>query len=200
MSFRIENKYKVELLKLDELYLFFKNNFAKILYPKRMIRSIYFDNNILSSHEDSVEGIVPRKKVRLRNYSKQDIFNVNNRFNFEFKINSIEGRYKEVKKDVNHLKLLNTGYFDSTYGLMYPVVEISYLREYYLIHNQRITLDTQINYNIFNKKKSRLFDSEIILEIKSNNLDNFNFIEEKFSFMKTRFSKYSNAIESLQLI
>ena len=83
---------------------------------------------------------------------------------------------------------------------MYPVVEISYLREYYLIHNQRITLDTQINYNIFNKKKSRLFDSEIILEIKSNNLDNFNFIEEKFSFMKTRFSKYSNAIESLQLI
>ena len=45
-SFRIENKYKVELPKLNEVYKFLGDNSAKTLYPKRFIKSIYFDNDI----------------------------------------------------------------------------------------------------------------------------------------------------------
>ena len=61
-SFRIENKYKVEVAKLDQLYKFLGDNSAKTLYPKRLIRSIYFDDQNYSLYKDSIEGIVPRKK------------------------------------------------------------------------------------------------------------------------------------------
>ena len=33
-NFRIENKYKIEVAKLDEVYKFFGENYAKTLYPK----------------------------------------------------------------------------------------------------------------------------------------------------------------------
>ena len=194
MNFRIENKYKI-----DELYNYFVSNFAKVLYPRRKISSIYFDNNILSSYDESIEGIVPRKKIRLRTYTDKKIFDLKNVFNLEVKINSVEGRLKKISKDVDHLKLLNTGILDPIYGLMKPVIEVTYMREYYLIHNLRITLDTKINYKIFNKRKSTILNEEAILEIKSDNLDNLNYIDEKFNLMKTRYSKYSNAIENLQL-
>jgi hypothetical protein len=199
MNFRIENKYKIDVLKIDELYNYFASNFAKVLYPRRKISSIYFDNNILSSYDESIEGIVPRKKIRLRTYTDKKIFDLKNVFNLEVKINSVEGRLKKITKDVDHLKLLNTGILDPIYGLMKPVIEVTYMREYYLIHNLRITLDTKINYKIFNKRKSTILNEEAILEIKSDNLDNLNYIDEKFNLMKTRYSKYSNAIENLQL-
>ena len=199
MNFRIENKYKIDVLKIDELYNYFKNNFAEVLYPRRKIRSVYFDNNILSSYEESIEGIVPRKKIRLRTYTDKKIFDLKNIFNLEVKINSVEGRLKKVTKDVDHIKLLNMGILDPVYGLMIPVVEVNYIREYYSIHNLRITLDTKIDYNIFNKRKSTISNEEAILEIKSDNLNNFNYIDEKFNLMKTRYSEYSNAIENLQL-
>jgi hypothetical protein len=199
MNFRIENKYKIDVLKIDELYNYFASNFAKVLYPRRKISSIYFDNNILSSYDESIEGIVPRKKIRLRTYTDKKIFDLKNVFNLEVKINSVEGRLKKITKDVDHLKLLNTGILDPIYGLMKPVIEVTYMREYYLIHNLRITLDTKINYKIFNKRKSTILNEEAILEIKSDNIDNLNYIDEKFNLMKTRYSKYSNAIENLQL-
>ena len=63
--FRIENKYKIELNKLDELYKFLNDNKAEVLFPKRFIKSIYFDNNSYSSYFNSLEGIVPRKKLDL---------------------------------------------------------------------------------------------------------------------------------------
>ena len=90
--------------------------------------------------------------------------------------------------------------FDTEYGLMFPVVEISYYREYYSILNLRITLDTKINYKLFKDRHMYLSDEECILEVKSNNLANINFIDQNFSFMKTRFSKYCNAIEKLNVI
>lgn len=199
-NFRIENKYKIEVAKLDEVYKFFGENYAKTLYPKRFIKSIYFDNPNFSTYNESIEGIVPRKKVRIRTYSNSDIFDKKNQFNLEYKINSVEGRYKTTKQNVEYTKLIRNGMFDTEYGLMFPVVEISYYREYYSILNLRITLDTKINYKLFKDRHMYLSDEECILEVKSNNLANINFIDQNFSFMKTRFSKYCNAIEKLNVI
>ena len=39
---------------------------GKILYPERNINSVYFDNDNLSMYHDSIEGSVPRKKIRIR--------------------------------------------------------------------------------------------------------------------------------------
>ena len=66
MSFRIENKYELSTAKLPELYEFLKNSSAKEIYPKRLIKSIYFDNHNFSAYRESIGGVVPRKKIRIR--------------------------------------------------------------------------------------------------------------------------------------
>ena len=53
MNFRIENKYKIEKIKLNTLYNFLYSNEAKILHPKREINSIYFDNSQLRSYYEN---------------------------------------------------------------------------------------------------------------------------------------------------
>ena len=73
-NLRIENKYKIELLKLGEFYKFLRDNSASTLYPKRFIKSIYFDNAKYSSYHNSIEGTVPRKKIRIRTYSNIETF------------------------------------------------------------------------------------------------------------------------------
>jgi len=199
-SFRIENKYKTELTKLSEVYRFLSNNNAKSLFPKRLIRSIYFDDQIFSIYHESIEGTVPRKKIRVRTYSNNDNFDPKTNFNLEIKINSVEGRFKTVKKKINHLKLLRHGIFDKNYGIIYPVIEVSYYREYFQVFELRVTIDTKINYKIFKKNNSLITDETCVLEVKSNSLKNNNYIDENFYFMKTRFSKYCNGVENLNLV
>jgi SPX domain protein involved in polyphosphate accumulation len=192
MSFRIEKKYEFNLVKLENFYQFLNKNYSTELYPGRIIKSIYFDNYFFSSYHDSVEGTVPRKKIRIRNYP-----NTNDRFNLEIKINSIEGRYKTVKNNINSQNILNKGYFDHNYGICVPVVEISYFRKYFSVFNLRVTLDTSICFKKYNEKKTIPSLENAIIEVKSNSLNDFNYIDNKFHFQTTRFSKYCNAIEEL---
>jgi hypothetical protein len=76
MSFRKELKFSTNIKQLKDLKLKFIKNNAKILYPKRKVESIYFDNKIKTSFKDSEEGIVPRKKIRIRNYPKTSKINL----------------------------------------------------------------------------------------------------------------------------
>tara|TARA_B110000008_G_C16751751_1_gene476951 strand:+ start:185 stop:775 length:591 start_codon:yes stop_codon:yes gene_type:complete len=194
MSFRIEKKYEFGLTKLTNFYEFLNKNSSSQLYPGRVIKSIYFDNCHFSSYQESIEGTLPRKKIRIRNYP-----NKNDKFNLEIKINSIEGRYKTVENDVDYQVLLKKGYFDSNYGLCFPAVEISYFRKYFSVFNLRVTLDTSISYKKYNEKKAMPIMERAIVEVKTNDLDNYNYIDEKFYFQTTRFSKYCNAIEELDI-
>ena len=68
MSFRIENKYLICNENITQIYDFLRENSAKILFPRRKISSIYFDNSKFSSYNESIEGLVPRKKIRIRTY------------------------------------------------------------------------------------------------------------------------------------
>ena len=63
---------------------FFRNH-----HPSRQVNSIYFDTPKLDFYTASEEGILPRKKIRIRWYNE----NTNKVFK-ETKISSIEGRYK----------------------------------------------------------------------------------------------------------
>ena len=197
MSFRIENKYKIQSNKLSDLYAWIYKNDGISLFPKRNIISIYFDNSSFSLYNDSIEGIVPRKKIRLRTYG--DPVSPDQEYNLEIKINSVEGRFKTSEKIKNHMKFLKQGYYDSKYGLCYPIVQIKYTREYLKIFGIRITLDTHIKYKSFNKTKNYLNHDKIILEVKTQNTKISNYIDEKFFFEKTRFSKYCNAVDSLRI-
>ena len=198
MSFRIEKKFRVEQKKLVQLYSWLNNNEAVKIYNDRYIKSIYFDNKHFSSYHDSTEGVVPRKKIRLRNYSKDksDFKNLN----LEIKINSVEGRYKTTKSIKNYSSCLNNGMYDDFYGVCYPKIVISYKREYYKVYGYRITVDREIQYDEFDLKKkfpNKTHENKIIMELKTNFNSNENDINEKFPFEIIRFSKYCFGVESL---
>ena len=197
MTFRIENKYLINNEKNFEFYKFLSDNSAQVLFPRREILSIYFDNNNLTSYHNSIEGVVPRKKIRLRTYPKKNSFE--QKYNLEIKINSAEGRYKTTKKNIDFKKFTRTGYHDMLYGLCNPIIQVSYIREYYQIFNLRLTVDKNIKYKNYRSSKFKLLSNSFIFEVKSNYLENMNFIENNISFQKTRFSKFCNGIEELNL-
>jgi len=102
MSFRTENKF---ILSKNKVFLFkqwlVKNDYSE-LYPKRSINSVYLDTKNFMIYKDSIEGTIPRKKIRLRTYSNNFI-NKNNKFSYEIKISSAEGRYKKQKNMMKKL-------------------------------------------------------------------------------------------------
>ena len=68
MSFRIEDKFFFRPENILQFKEFLAKKSAKKLYKNRIIKSLYFDNLNLEMYRDSVEGSVPRKKIRIRNY------------------------------------------------------------------------------------------------------------------------------------
>ena len=69
MSFRKEIKFNLNKLNLEKFLFWIEKEGAEKLHNKRIVNSIYFDNEKLSMYHDSVEGIIPRKKIRMRNYN-----------------------------------------------------------------------------------------------------------------------------------
>ena len=103
----------------------------------------------MSSYNESIEGLVPRKKIRLRTYPNIKKKTFENKFNLEIKINSVEGKYKTSKKCDEIFNFLYGGYHDYDYGLCFPIIEVSYEREYFFNNDIRITLDNQLKYRYF---------------------------------------------------
>ena len=66
MSFRFEDKISVGKSESINFFKDLRKKGFKILYPKRKISSVYFDNTELNMFIDSEEGSIPRKKIRLR--------------------------------------------------------------------------------------------------------------------------------------
>lgn len=192
MSFRIEKKF---FIKKENLFDFkkklFLKNFKK-LYQPRLVSSIYFDNNHFDMFNESIEGLTPRKKIRVRNYPNSN----SSFFLLENKISSIEGRFKTSKKiSKNKFEhLIKNGVLDKTYGTCKPIINIVYLREYLAAEDVRITVDTKINYNLFNKKQIKQ-DQNIIVELKTSKDKNLDELLENFPYQEIRFSKYCNGLE-----
>tara|TARA_B100000963_G_C22492366_1_gene609859 strand:- start:58 stop:651 length:594 start_codon:yes stop_codon:yes gene_type:complete len=195
MSFRIEEKLYIDTNCLTDFRQWLVTQKISTLYPKRKIRSIYFDNSTSQIFLDSEEGCVPRRKIRLRNYPDHK----DSKFLMETKISSIEGRFKkkEVISNAEKNKKLNFGIFDIYYGLCKPNLIVEYDREYYDVNNVRLTIDTNIKYSNFDNKSFSVNDKQIIVELKPAIKTSFDFLINKFPFQRIRFSKYCNAYKSL---
>ena len=127
MSFRKEKKFKLTYGDMTLMQKDLKKKGMQELYPSRIIESCYFDNNEMISFIDSEEGVLPRKKVRIRWYNNSTDFKK------ETKISSIEGRYKYTEDIPEASKIediLDTKYFDQIYGNLTPKLIISYKRYY----------------------------------------------------------------------
>ncbi len=191
MSFRLEYKY---ILYPNYLFEFFKKyKQIKKIFPDRYISSIYFDNKNLDCHNSSIEGLVPRKKIRIR------IYNNINKYYFEKKINSEEGKFKTTKIISNNenKEFLNIGVFDSKLGICYPKISVSYNRSYYLYKKYRITIDKEITFKKFNSTKEVKLTKNI-LEIKTN-LYSSEDVKKEFPWRHSRFSKYCEGIIDLNI-
>ena len=128
------------------------------LYPQRKIISTYYDTAYLKYFNDSEEGLLPRKKVRVRNYENDK------NFNLEIKETEIDFRKKLVlsnidDKKVNDLLMKNHKYDE----IVSPKLRVIYNRKYFKCKYGRITYDFNINYfdlmlgnfnRIFSQKKN----------------------------------------------
>ena len=192
MSFRSETKFR---LSYGDHYLLKSNLLSlgmKQLYPSRFINSEYFDTDKLQMFLDSEEGVLPRKKIRVRWYHEKK------EKKLETKISSVEGRFKtrEIIDEEKFSFLQKYGYLDKTYGNCLPNFYVTYDREYSKIKDVRISIDKNIVYTNFLTKKS-YFDNKSIVELKTSIDKNLDELVEMFPFQKIRFSKYCFAVESL---
>ena len=197
MSFRVEQKIPVSLSDGLKLINDLSENGLKDLYPERTISSDYFDTKDLNLFKDSEEGLLPRKKIRLRKYP----FSENITASFETKISSIEGRFKTSdelsKKEI--VNLYKFGYFDQFYGNLEAKINVSYNRKYYSYKGMRITLDRNIIYKDLNSRVNLFFDPSCVIEIKAGPHVTSDHISELFSLHTRRFSKYCNGVQYLSL-
>lgn len=200
MSFRVEEKLHINKNNLLNFLEWLERIKTKSSFPERKISSIYFDNDSNQMFHDSQEGVVPRKKIRIRFYN--DIIDKN--IKLEKKISSVEGRFKKSENInfKNYQFLLKNNYYDPQYGICKPNLMVNYFRKYFVINKLRITIDKNITYTKFDKFSKTKFlkkDPQIAVEIKSTNILSYEKIYRQFPFQKTRFSKYARGIEMINL-
>jgi hypothetical protein len=197
MSFRKEEKLHVSKSQLLNLMNWIYKNDGYRLYEARIVSSTYFENESMQMFKDSEEGSVPRKKIRVRSYTTKE--HKIDQSSFEVKTSSIEGRFKTIEKHFDLKKIMANGFFDINYGICKPIVRVNYRRDYYKIHNVRLTIDKSIEYIKINSQGKPLYkryEPNIIVEIKAESFVPIEYLFKKFHFNRIRFSKYSNAINS----
>ena len=198
---RIEQKLEINKNQYIDFLNWIKFKKGTILYPERKICSRYFDNKDLQIYRHTLEGIVPRKKIRIRTYGSEKFISSQNNYALEIKMTSEYKRYKKTSSDINLESMIVSGYFDKLYGLCYQIVDIAYVREYFLVDDVRVTIDREINYELidFNRRiqNCTFEENSFVLEIKANIDKNLTFLLNNFNFPRSRFSKYERAIESL---
>jgi hypothetical protein len=187
MSFRKEKKFRLSKFDFDSLKINLRLNGMQSLYPKRIINTLYYDTELHSMFNDSEEGLLPRKKVRIRWYD--DVRKANK----EVKISSAEGRFKtSTFANVKSELTIPLSLYESSYGVIYPSLFVSYTREYFSFESMRITFDSSIQYANYRQSRKILHeDGECVMEVKTDLDVPDDYIESILPFPTARFSKYS---------
>lgn len=190
MSFRKEKKIKLTVFEYQLIKNLLLQEGMQQLHKKRNIHSLYYDTALYSMFHDSEEGLLPRKKVRIRWYE-----NIK-KANTEVKISSVEGRFKTI----SFANIISEAAFpemlvDSQYGAVVPSLLVSYTREYFSFESMRLTFDSHIKYTDYRQSKTRQYeDSERVMEVKVGAEVPDDYIEKKLPYPTTRFSKYSRGL------
>lgn len=190
MSFRKEKKFKLSKYEFDSLKNKLRIKGMQTLYAKRVINSLYYDTEPYDMFSDSEEGLLPRKKVRIRWYDDIE------RANIEVKISSLEGRFKtSCLANVKSESSLPQSLHDSNYGLISPSLFVTYTREYFSFESMRITFDSNIQYGNYRRSRGlRHKDGECVMEVKIGIDLSDDYIESMLPYPTSRFSKYSRGM------
>ena len=204
---RKEKKYHVNKKSLLEYFKKFNFYFLS----SRIINSIYFDRADERYHLNGEEGIVPRKKVRIRWYGSSELTFKN--CNLEVKKTLIEKKIKFSQPWIKIKEIYENEEFKNLVkeknkilsNKLNSKIYITYRRYYFEnAFKERITFDNEIHYNQvrFNVKNFKYdilrttVSKNPIVEIKYKNLKYLKHFES--IFFPVRFSKYSEGINSLK--
>ena len=192
MSFRKEKKFRVTVNEFHKFQNFLQRKGMQVLFRPRVVSSIYLDTADMNMFHDSEEGVIPRKKVRIRWYDK------NKKFTLENKTSSIEGRFKitsKLDKSFTDKKLTTKNLTDPQYGLIQPTLKVSYERSYFTLNKMRITFDKNITYQYLrHANKRKYYEPERVVEVKIPINCPDDFVEKHIPYPTARFSKYSRGL------
>ena len=187
---RKEYKFVLNNNETKNLLSIFGND-LNVLYPSRIITSLYFDTVDYRLYNDSKLFDTNKMKVRIRTYSNDKKFYKEIKFNDEF------GKRKQVTeikaKSFNDLFELNER------GLtLIPTVYTSYERNYYNLNDLRVTVDSKIlfsSHKIRTLSNTKVEFSKSIVEYKLGK--NVSEIEKYFYLNPVAFSKYQTAVSKI---
>ena len=184
---RFEIKFDVTDINLDKILSTFR---LTNLYPQRKIISIYYDTYNMKYFNESEEGIIPRRKVRIRSYDKEFISNL------EVKETMVDYRKKFVFRNINKNDLNQNLKKNFIYDeKLKPIIKVEYLRKYYKCAFGRVTYDHNLRYFDLNSGNPRLIiTNKKILELKNENVDLKNKFIQNCFLKNIRFSKYCDGV------
>ena len=182
---RIESKFQTDSFGL----LRFKNNLRDFgfikSFKRRLINSLYFDDDKYSCVSDNLSGITPRSKYRLRWYS--DLNNINYGLRFEKKIKkgllgikkiiNLDNLSQEIYHNFSIKNISRTTNISNDLLLpldFNPQLFCNYERSYYENNDGiRLTLDHQIKFrlvkkndNLYGNYSNQLKSNTFIFELK----------------------------------
>ena len=195
---RIEQKLLLNNYEHLSILEWLKVNNANYLYPPRKVISIYLDTIDLRMYYETVEGLIPRKKVRLRRYEKRSVKDL---YSIEIKLSNEQVSYKKsFLKKISLEEVKKEGLFVENYGFCFPLIEISYVREYFEVKGLRLTIDKNIQYKSLDDHRlpleNTLEDPNNVIEVKADIKENLDRISNIFNFPRSKFSKYERAVAS----
>jgi hypothetical protein len=190
MSFRKEKKYKLSRVEFNTVKNSLLHRGMRQIHSGRSVNSLYFDTETYEMFHDSEEGLLPRKKVRIRWYG--DISKANS----EVKTSSVEGRFKTTKKaNVQSFATIPRTLFDSDYGVISPSILVSYFRQYFVFESIRFTFDSNIKYVDYRRSSCVEYkEKERVMELKVDAEMSDDYMETILPFPTSRFSKYCRAL------
>ena len=197
---RFEQKYLLDSININNTL---KKINARPVHNSRWINSIYYDTKDLLLYNESLEGTVPRKKVRFRWYGKNLNLNKPSQ-DGTIEIKTTYQYYREkTSLKVFSLTLKEINFeCNNLLGLSFlPVTQVSFFRKYYEApKNIRVTIDQAIRFkNLKNNvyQNTTLFQNDVF-EIKMPIENDVSLFQSMLGDKQTRFSKYCLSVECLK--
>ena len=162
LAVRRETKYLLPHADIGKLRSLLKGNTKRIIHnkPVSTVRSIYFDDTLLSDCQANLDGISHRKKVRLRWYDslmpEEVLF-----FEIKWRNNRVTGKHRlELQSQQNLRNLSYSQIYDGLIDILPPqhiadllkrsdpVVIVEYHREHFISADGllRVTLDYNLKF------------------------------------------------------
>lgn len=192
-NLRQEKKYLLHQCKLSEFERKINLIGFRVNHEPNLINNIYFEDNLMTSASEGIEGDTNRCKYRMRWYNNASEFTIENKI----KLSSSGKKIKSVLKAKSLTEALEEARFIFK---RQPIIQNSYNRRYYIKDEFRITIDTNLKFNIPFSKTFKTF-KKCIIEVKYKTEDHYSLdyiTEDKLQL--TKFSKYLKGLEFFKII